>query len=212
MTGRLARILGRRRSGLVSLEAILAFPMILTLFAAVSQVLITAQARNYVEAAAYAAARSALVHKCLPDDIELRLVTRFAVPHLPRCSDNARKWTDAARWALVPASATSGFSQGRGCPQIRAGSQIVRGTGKLSGHDEALSNAICYAFEPQNVEVDVEWVRTPQSYLNGTKTLAVRATVRFRYPLATPFRRFVKDGKRGDGTYWRWGEASVELS
>lgn len=212
MTGRLAEILGRRRSGIVSIEAILAFPMVLTLFAAVAQVMVTAQARTYVEMAAYAAARSALVHKCLPKDIELRLATRYALPSIPNCQDDPQKWEDAARWALVPASATSDLSQGRGCPQIRAGVELVKGTGKFAGKDQALRNAICYAFEDANVSVSVEWVRSPQSYLKAPKTLPIRATVEFRYPLSTPFRRFIKDGERGDGTYWRLGKATVELS
>lgn len=198
MTGAWRHIMKRRRAGAVSLEAVLAFPSVLLLFAAVAQIMILAQARTYLELAAYAAARSAIVHKCRPFE--------------PLCTDQPQKWHDAARWALIGAASPSGFAKVRGdCPDIVAARQSLAGTGRTGGYDEALANALCYAYEPGNVEVEVGWVQTGLNLLPGASSIPMRATVRFRTPLSTPFRRFLSDGKRGDGTYWRWGEATVVL-
>lgn len=210
--GRIAKnpVVSKRRRGSVGLEATLSVPALLVLFGGVAQVMVLSQSRMYVEQAAYAAARSALVHKCPPFDPVAAFKSPMAGLAAYQCQDNPQKWEDAARWALVPAAASSDFSSTRGtCPQITAGHQILGGpSGSAS---EAVKNSLCYAFEPENVEVTVEWMNTGlNQYLPDTAT-PIRATVRFKYPLSTPFRRFINDGKRGDGTYWRWGEATVEL-
>jgi len=190
--------LSRRRRGAVGIEAVLAFPTLLILFGAVAQIMILGQARTYVEGAAYAAARSAMVYKCRPFDL--------------LCTDQPQKWEDAARWALIGASSPSDFAKGRGaCPDIAAAREALAGTRKTGGFDAALANAICYAYEPGNVTVDVAWDQSGLNLLPGATAIPIRAKVRFKTPLSTPFRRFVSDGKRGDGTYWRWGEATVVL-
>ncbi len=128
------------------------------------------------------------------------------------CTDDPQAWEDAARWALVAASPASDFALARGaCPQIRSGEQLIMGSGQVDGLDTAVRAALCYAYEPENVEVTVEWQQGFLSLVTGAERLPIRATVRFRYSLSTPFRRFVADGQRADGTYWRWGEASVVL-
>lgn len=208
----LARAVTRRRRGAIGIEAVLAFPALLVLFGGVSQVMITAQARTYVEMAAYAAARSAMVHKCPPFSLTQAFGSAFAAVAAVQCTDRPQKWQDAARWALVAAASTSGFAPARGaCPDIAAGKEVIRGAGQPGGIDEAVANALCYAYEPGNVEVEVEWVQSGLSLLAGADSVPIRARVRYKYPLSTPFRRFVMDGKRGDGTYWRWGEATVVL-
>lgn len=208
----LARALTRRRRGAIGIEAVLAFPALLVLFGGAAQIMILAQARTYVEMAAYAAARSALVHKCPPFSLTQAFGSPFAAVAAFQCTDQPQKWQDAARWALVAAASTSGFASGRGtCPDIAAGKEVIGGTGKLGGYDEAVANALCYAYEPGNVEVEVEWVQSGLSLLASADSVPIRARVRYKYPLSTPFRRFVMDGKRGDGTYWRWGEATVVL-
>jgi hypothetical protein len=204
--------LRRRRRGAIGVEAVLAFPALLVLFGAVAQVLILAQTRTYVEQAAYAAARSALVHKCPPFSLAGAFGSPFAAVAGFRCTDAPGKWEDAARWALVAASPASDFAPARGaCPRIPAALDVIRGTGQTGGFDQAVANALCYAYEPGNVEVRVEWVQGGLSLLQGADSTPLRATVRFRAPLSTPFRRFVMDGKRGDGTYWRWAEATAVL-
>lgn len=202
----------KRRRGSITLEAALSVPVLLVLFGAVSQVMILAQSRMYVEQAAYAAARAAMVYKCPPFDPVAAFKSPFAALAGFQCQDQPQKWEDAARWALVASSSSSEFATSRGaCPQITAGRQLLLADGSLSGLSEAVSNSLCYAYEPENVEVQVEWVQSGINQFLPNTTTPIRATVRFKYPLSTPFRRFLFDGKRSDGTYWRWGEATVVL-
>lgn len=209
---RLAPTLLRRRRGMISIEALLALPVLLVVFGAVAQTTILTQSRLHVEQAAYAAARAALVHKCPPFNLMAMLKSPVAALRAGDCQDDPQRWEDAARWALVAAAPTSAFAGGRGaCPDIRAGRELIMGTGAVDDLDAAVRNALCYAYEPGNVEVTVEWEQSFLTLVTGADRLPVRATVRFRYSLSTPFRRFVADGRRADGTYWRWGEASVVL-
>ena len=201
----------KRRRGSVSLEAVLILPMMLVLFGAVSQVMILAQSRVHVEQAAYAAARSALVHMCPPFNVVAMLKSPIAAIASFNCQDNPQKWEDAARWALVAAGSPSSAAFGRGCPDIRAGQQLMAGSNQLDGYDAALAAAMCYAYEPGTVSVSVNWETSLLSQLSGQTVIPVTATVTFQYPLSTPFRRFVDDGQRGDGTYYKTATATVTL-
>lgn len=203
----------RRRRGVVSVEAVLAFPALLVLFGAVAQTMLLAKSRMYVEQAAYAAARSAKVHKCPDTNLLDFWRSPIAAIRGGDCTDRPEKWLDAARWALVPASPTSAAAPGRGaCPEITAGQDIIAASVLSQGLQPATNNAICYAFEPGNVVVsNVAWVDGLVPAIEGSTATPIEVTVRFKYPLNTPFRRFLYDGKRPDGTYWRWGEATVTL-
>lgn len=207
----ICRALGRRRRGMVSIEAMLALPVLLVVFGAVAQTTLLTQSRLHLEQAAYAAARAALVHKCPPFNLVNMLRSPVAALRGGDCTDQPQRWEDAARWALVAAAPTSAFAGGRGCPEIRAGRELIMGTGEVDALGAAVTNALCYAYEPGNVEVTVEWQQSFMNLVTGAERLPIRATVRFRYSLSTPFRRFVADGQRADGTYWRWGEATVVL-
>ena len=197
---------------MVSIEALLVLPVLLVVFGAVAQTTLLTQSRLHVEEAAYAAARAALVHKCPPFNLVAMLKSPIAALRGGDCTDDPQRWEDAARWALVAAAPTSALAAGRGaCPDIRAGRELIMATGEVDGLDAAVANALCYAYEPGNVEVTVDWQQGFLALVTGAERLPIRATVRFRYSLSTPFRRFVADGQRADGTYWRWGEASVVL-
>lgn len=199
----------RRRRGSIALEAVLVFPVILITFSAVAQVLLLAQARSFVEQAAYAAGRSALVHKC-KDYVSSELL--YTAYERQNCSDNPQIWEDAARWALVPASEFGGFALARNeCPSIDAGLAAIRAHSGFNGKAAAIENAICYAFEPGNVTVEADWNSQGLSGSSPFASKPIRATVTFKAPVSTPFRRFVADGKRGDGTRWREITASVVL-
>jgi TPR repeat protein len=212
MRARITHMLKRQRRGMVSMQAMLVLPVLLVVFGAVAQTTLLTQSRLHLEQAAYAAARAALVHKCPPFNLISLLKSPVAALRGTDCTDNPQAWEDAARWALVAAAPTSAFAAGRGaCPDIRAGREVILGTGMVDGLDAAVTNALCYAYEPGNVEVTVEWEQDFLSLVTDAQRLPIRATVRFRYSLSTPFRRFVADGQRGDGTYWRWGSASVVL-
>ncbi len=193
MRARLRKLALTKRRGSITMEGVLTLPVTLVLFGAVAQVLVTSQGRMFVEQAAYAAARSALVHMCRPTE--------------PFCTENPGKWEDAARWALVPAAATQG---GASCPTITAGQQILTADNRIAGRDTAAFNALCYAFDPANTDVTVEWVYASRASLTGPDNFPVRATVKFKLPLTSPFKKFVADGET-NGVSWRWGEATVVL-
>lgn len=209
----------RRRRGSVAIEAAMAIPAMLIVFGAISQVMITAQARVHLEQAAYAAARSALVYKC--PDLNLIDLLRSSVSILrpTECMRNKaaldreaqRRAEDAARWALIAAAPTTGSAAGRGCPQVPAAVELMTGRDQIMGRNRAVENAICYVFEPGNVTVTLDWDRSLLAQLNGKTEVPITATVTFNFPLSTPFRRFIYDGRRGDGTYFKTATATVTL-
>ncbi len=211
--------LSHRRRGSVGIEALMAFPAMLVLFGAVSQVMITAQSRVHLEQAAYAAARSALVFKCPDFNVIAELKSAVATLRPSECTlrrsqlnaEAQRRAEDAARWALVAAAPTTGAAAGRGCPSVLAAEEILTGSDRIMGRDQAARNAICYVFEPGNVTVELEWDTTLLSQWTGQTDVPIRATVTFLYPLSTPFRRFIRDGERGDGTHYKTGTATVTL-
>lgn len=207
----------RTRRASVGLEAVMALPVVMVLFGAVSQVLITSQSRVHLEQAAYAAARSALAYKCPPRTLSINSFRTECFMRGKRNSLNAiaqRKAEDAARWALVAAAPTTGAAFARGCTVPDAGFEAMTGGNRIAGRDAALRNALCYVQEPTNVRVELEWLTAGGLPISLTDRVPIKATVHFRYPLSTPFRRFLTGnggGKRGDGTYWRAGSATVVL-
>ena len=207
------------RRASAGLEAALALPALLVIFGAVAQVMITAQSRVHLEQAAYAAARAGLAHKCPPFNIIAALRSPGASVWASECQYRRasidavaqQKAEDAARWALIAAAPTTGHASGRGCDNVPAAEDIFTRSSDVAGRHAAALNALCYVHEPGNVTVTIEWQQTLLSQISGRTDVPLRATVEFRYPLSTPFRRFVRDGKRGDGTYWKTGSATVTL-
>lgn len=210
-------VLRKHRRASVGLEAVMALPIVLVVFSAIAQVLITAQSRVHLEQAAYAAARSALAYKCPPRTISISaLVTECFGPKRSSLDAIAqRKAEDAARWALVAAAPTTGAAAARGCTVPEAGVEAMTGGNQIAGRDTAFRNALCYVQEPANMRVELEWITTAGLPVSLSERVPIRATVHFRYPLSTPFRRFLMNsgnsGKRGDGTYWRESSATVVL-
>ncbi len=209
----------RCRRGSVAIEAAMAIPAMLIVFGAISQVMITAQARVHLEQAAYAAARSALVYKCPDFNLVDLLRSSVSVLRPTDCMLNKaaldreaqRRAEDAARWALIAAAPTSGSAGARGCPDVSAAVELMTGRDQIMGRSQAVENAICYVFEPGNVTVTLDWDRSLLAQLSGRTDVPITATVTFKFPLSTPFRRFVYDGKRGDGTYFKTASATVTL-
>lgn len=194
----------------------MALPVMMVIFGAVAQVLITSQSRVHLEQAAYAAARSALAYKCPPPTLSISsLRTECARNRSALDAIAQRKAEDAARWALVAAAPTTGAASARGCTVPEAGVEVMTGGNRIAGRDTALRNALCYVQEPANLRVELEWVTTGGLPISLSERVPIRATVHYRYPLSTPFRRFLMNdgisGKRGDGTYWRESSATVVL-
>lgn len=188
----LAHILKRRRRGSIGLEAVLALPVVLLIGGIIAQTMLLAQNRLYVEQAAYAAARSALVHMCPTFDLTCRQTKKAP-------------WEDAARWTLVAAAPSSGFAKARGnCGNLPAGVELMK-TAKLNGRlTTALENRICYVTERGNVSVEIE-----RPIRAGVRT--IRATVYFKSALTTPIQKLLSEGKHADGTPWRMLSATVEI-
>ena len=210
------RFLGKRRRGSVGLEGVMVLPVVMVLFGAVAQVLITSQSRVHLEQAAYAAARSALAYKCPPQTLSINSLRTECFRSRSSLDAIAQsKAEDAARWALVAAAPTTSAAFARGCAVPEAGVEIMTGGNRIAGRDTALRNALCYVQEPANLRVELEWVTTLGLPISLSERVPIRATVHFRYPLSTPFRRFLMNdgisGKRGDGTYWRQSSATVVL-
>ena len=209
--------LGKRRRGSIGLEAVLALPAVLLIAGVVAQTMLLAQTRVYVEHAAYAAARSALVHLCNDPGIMDFLTSPYGAVQDYRCDDSQEPWNNAAKWALVKAAPSSHFATQRGgCEDMPAGVELVTGTPMDGQLGTALRNRICYAFQGDNVEVSVEWADddgwvSQFGAILSPEARPIRATVRFKAALTTPIQRLLSQGVHSDGTPWRLIEATVVL-
>lgn len=209
--------LTRRRRGSIGLEAVLALPAVLLMGGIVAQTMLLAQTRTYVENAAFAAARSALVHLCRDPGIMDFITSPYGAVQDYRCDDDDEPWIDAARWSLVTAAPSSGFAAARGtCPQLTSGMQLLNGAPMDSALTEAARNRICYVFQGDNVEVEVDWADDSDwvgrfGNVVNPEARPIRATVRFKAALTTPIQRLLSDDVHSDGTPWRMIEATVVI-
>mgnify|MGYP000014701824 CR=1 FL=1 len=210
---RLFRCFRRDETGASSLEfTLLAVPLILLTFVIV-QFMMLAHAMVVIKGAAHAAARSALVNKCRPPSVAGvagNPLGAAAGALVSSCSDQAEKWETAARLALVPISAS--YDRGGNCDYPEALVELLQEDAVRTSLAETLEHKACYAFEPENVTVQVEW----ESQIFGLHLTdtppPVTATVTFRVPLLAPMRK-VFGGSAGTvgGTYYWQGEATVTL-
>ncbi|MEM1267691.1 MAG: hypothetical protein AAGI50_16925 [Pseudomonadota bacterium] len=197
------------RAGSVALEGALVLPVALLLFAAAAQYHAFASARVFTEQAAYAAAQSALVYLC-PEPAER---SPGAVLGALDCDDEAERWRNAARWALVPAAPSSGQGGfGSDCDASAPGSDALAAAGLPGSYDPALRNRLCYVHGAGTVEVEAVWIDTPTARPGDPVFRAVRATVRFQAPITAPIGRLFSDGQHADGLPWAWSTAEVVLS
>lgn len=197
------KFLKRRRRGSVAVEAVLLLPVLVLLTGLFGQYMEFSKTRIFVENAAYAAARSALAHKCPPFNSGLDLGGLIGAAS---CEEKPESWVDAARWALVPASPSSDFAAQRGvCPTLSAAEFTARAAGLSGDLAAAHRNRLCYAYEAGNVDVDVAWRAA------GRDTYEIEASVRFKAPVVAPIGMFLADGRRGDGTRWAWTKAQVAI-
>ena len=199
---------------------LMSLPMIVIGFVVV-QFMLLAHATIVIKSAAHAAARSALVNSC----IDTSLIEGFDNPvavigsFMSSCEDQPQKWEDAARMALIPISASNPKSEARqnnGCSYPDALVNYLQQDGVRSSLSQALHHKACYAFEEDNVSVEVDWVGQLDDFgISGIQVTEgpppMRATVGFRVPLLAPTRKIFNSGERSDNsTYWT-GEATIEL-
>ena len=219
MTGRMAAGLARfarNDRGGASVEFVLiSLPMVVIAFCVV-QFMLLAQAQIVIKSAAHAAARSALVHSCPPLSVESAAGNLFgAVAGLVRgCTEDPEKWETAAAIALLPISASNGLSEARqddGCAYPEALVRFVLEDAVRPTLEETVRQKACYAFEPENLRVDVEWETDLFGVTIAEGPPPVTARVRFRVPLLAPTRRIFTSGRREDGSHYWTGEAEVTL-
>ncbi|MGR3615311.1 MAG: TadE/TadG family type IV pilus assembly protein [Paracoccaceae bacterium] len=209
--------LGDERGGATFEFVLMSLPLIVIGFVVV-QFMLLAHASIVIKSAAHAAARSALVNKC----IDTSLVEGFNNPvavvgaFMNGCDDAPEKWEDAARMALIPISASNEKSEARqndGCQYPDALVSYLQQDGVRSSLQDALHHKACYAFEDANSQIEVEWVGQLGDFgiqlVEGPPPM--RATVSFRVPLLAPTRKIFNSGERGDNSSYWTGEATVEL-
>ncbi len=205
--------LGDDLGGIPAIEfAMLAIPMTL-ITSCVIQFALLAQTTIVLEQAAFAAARSALVHKCRPLSLKSASEGLFgaakAVWGGASCNDSAgaAQWENAARIALLPVSASNDKSksrQGGSCGHPDALVKLMLNSAVRSNLEEAVTNKACYAFEDENVRVDVSWRTVVSGVTFGDGVPAMRAEVTFRAPVLSITRMIFSSGSRGgDKSFYR---------
>jgi len=163
-----------------------------------------------VHYAAYAAARSARVHLCppLPESLALSMMRARGEGD---CTDDLGRAEAAARLALVSAAPPWGIPCLGACEVPEAAlSAIARNTGNAA-RLAALRDQARYAFDADNVRVDVGFV--PQfAWLAMTPGAEppVRARVTFRHYVVYAVGRAL-GVRRADGYYYRESTAEVSL-
>jgi len=234
--GLLNRFLRDERGAAASLEfAMLSIPAILIVLAVV-QTIMLARAMVVLEHAAYAAARSALVHHCRPvapfeGEENLFSLGAEVWGNLNCSTDDATAEVQAvvlraAQLAVIPISASNGDARARRpqCDYPEGLVDFVIGAGVRPGLRDAVAEQACYAFEPGNVEVEFRWTSPLDLVLDGglAQTIGdtftvyalppIEATVRFKMPVFVPVQGIFSDGRRNaDGTHYRNIEATVTL-
>jgi hypothetical protein len=215
---RIAALLRSEDGALPTIELIvLAFPLLILTLALIQQARV-AQAVVATEHAAYAAARSALVHSCRPipalggETSVIGAVKSFwgsGGCAEPRTTDGSTPWDVAARMALIPISPSR---EGAGaCAYPDAAIDMAERGPVGASLADALHHKACYAFAPANVRVELEFL-SAFGPISGVKTMPpIRATVTYRMPVYGPVRGLFADGTRGDASHYRVVRARVDL-
>ncbi|GLQ35937.1 hypothetical protein GCM10007939_22210 [Amylibacter marinus] len=190
-------------------------PILIIVTCCVIQFMMMTQAQIVMKSAAYAAARSALVHGC-PTISLVNVASNVAsLATTISCSPKEEEWENAARIALLPIASSSPKSKARGgCNYPEALITImmrdaVRNSARMR---TALENKACYVFEPDNVAVQIDWQSTIPGVVQITRgPPPVKAKVQFKLPVLAPVRMIFSTGELSDGTKIWAGEAEVTV-
>jgi hypothetical protein len=199
---------GPWRRGSIAVEAALLLPVVVMVFGVLAQVMIFSKHRTLAEQAAFAAGRSALTQICPEQILLLTPESLFR----NACVPNPHAWENAARWALVPAAPASGRGgYGDSCPESGLSTDIFAAAGLSQGLNTAFRNKVCYTFAAGNLLVEIDELSGPRDP-SLPDYAAVRATVRFKFPISSPIGLFMSDGRHPDGSPWKWGQATMVVS
>lgn len=218
---RAVRALHDDRSGAaVTIDFLVIAPVALFVIAMFIQAMILAHQSVIVHVAAFAAGRSALVHKCPPPSLanatDIRNWTGAAT-----CSDSDADALSirAARTVLIAAAPASSFARERGAcnglasdPLGMLVAPMVIGSGVPDSLRAAIDNKVCYVLESgndANVRVETRWMKLIG--LATSRPPPLTSKVSYRYALTTPIGVFLAQGRRGDNTRWREGWAEVRI-
>lgn len=206
LKSRFKRFAHNEAGGIPAIEFVMVSIPAIILSMCVVQYMLFANASIVMQSAAHAAARSAMVHSCPPENI-LRVLDNVASVFVDTCTPNDAEILNAARIALIPISPSSLKSKQRQdgeCGFPEALSKIMLGSMRDSDNmKKALENKACYAFEPNNVRVTTEWDDLIGGYTLGKKMPPVTAKVTYRLPVLSPVRMIFSNGSRDDGTRYR---------
>ena len=204
--------LADEKGGLPSVEfALISIPAIL-LAMCVVQYMLFAQSVIVMRSAAHAAARSALVHYCPPTKLSGAL-GNVAQYLMNSCTPDHTEVLNATRIALIPISPSSTKSKSRqgSCSFPDALPAIMEGSMRNSSNmKQAFENKACYAFEPNNVKVEITWEGLLGGISLDKKMPPLTAKITFRLPVLAPVRMIFSNGSRSDGT--RYYEKSMEIN
>ena len=205
--------------GLPSVEFALISPAIILISFCLIQFMLLAQAKIVIKGAANAAARSAFVNYCEPiglQSLSENIAGTVLQSLFDGCEDDPEKPKTAAKLALIPISSSNGKSKSRqgSCDFPQALIQLMQKDAVRTNLKEALENKACYAFEPDNTTVTIEWqsqlgpIDLPITLTHGPPPIT--AWVSFKIPVLAPVRMIFGRGQRGDGT--RYIELSAKAS
>lgn len=215
---RLAAFATDDRGAAAAMDFVFILPIGIFFISMIIQVLMLAHQSIVIHHAAFKAARSALVVKCSPPSVQ-RLGLEEIIDNLT-CDQSERDVIirRAALIAALPAASSSNTVRDR----VTCNAQNVRdltqgivamslGYGAPQFLQQALENRVCYVLEPGNLRVTSKWLET--GYV--TEGLPpVEVTLIYRHPLTAPIGSWLlasKGGRRGDGSRWREGIATVVL-
>lgn len=184
-------------------------PILLFLTGMAIQLFLFAQASLVLHQAAFAAARSGLVHKCPPADIPFSMRDLVGLVIDMNCRESPSTWETAARTVLIAASPPANPSGA--CNPPKALLEIADRALPDSDAKLHLQNRACYAFNAGNSVIDMSWSGSAVERAISGGLPTIKAVVSFKVPITAPIGLFLSDGEDENGRRWRWGRAEIEL-
>lgn len=181
------------------LDLVLVAPVFTLIVVAFLQWAILLNDTIMVHYAAFAAARSARVYLCptIPTN-----AGDLAQLLLDNCSEAKEKYTNAARFALIPASPSNPKYGCDGC-QLPADALRALAQGlQMTDQTNAWLSQASYAFDPANLEVEasVPLIAEAERLGGDMRERPVTVTVKYRHVLMPVVDQVYRDGYLPDGT------------
>jgi len=199
------------------MEFTLLSPLLIIIVFTIVQFILLAHQQLVMKQAAYAAARSALVYECPPTGLEGWWDNPLGTAGqmlFQKCTPDRTKVETAMRMALITISPSSSKSETRQgtCAYPTAIMELLLGNPVRVGLSDTLHNRACYAFEPQNTQLELEWKTQLPGNIQVTRgPPPIKVIVKFRMPLLAPTSGIFGTGQRSDKSWYRQGQVEVTL-